>query len=110
MSKKHNNPRGKFTTDGKGNGTFRIETNKVKNTELDLINHPQHYEGNIECIDAMEEVIGKKGVVKFCIGNAFKYLWRCRKKHDSPLEDLKKCRWYVSKAIELLTELEERNE
>lgn len=87
-----------------------IRLGSVPVDTIDNINHPQHYEGNIECIDAMEEVIGKKGVVKFCIGNAFKYLWRCRKKHDSPLEDLKKCRWYVSKAIELLTEMEERNE
>jgi hypothetical protein len=74
---------------------------------VDMVSHPPHYEGNIECIDAMIEVLGKKGVIYFCIGNAFKYLWRCRKKHDSPLEDLKKCRWYVSKAIELLTEIEE---
>lgn len=68
----------------------------------DNVNHPKHYEGNIECIDAMQEALGKDGVIDFCIGNAFKYIWRSRKKHDTPNEDLKKCRWYIDKAIELL--------
>lgn len=74
---------------------------------VDMVSHPPHYEGNIECIDAMIEVLGKEGVIHFCIGNAFKYIWRCLKKHETPVEDLKKCRWYISKAIELLTEIEE---
>lgn len=69
---------------------------------VDNINHPKHYEGNIECIDAMQEALGKEGVIYFCMGNAFKYIWRCRKKHETPLEDLKKARWYVDKAIALM--------
>lgn len=68
----------------------------------DNINHPKHYEGKIECIDAMQEVLDKKGTISFCIGNALKYIWRCRKKHETPIEDLKKCQWYINKAIELL--------
>lgn len=75
---------------------------------IDNINHPKHYEGNIECIDAMQEVIGKVGVIDFCIGNAFKYIWRCMKKHKMPIEDLKKCRWYINKALDLM-ESEEKN-
>lgn len=70
--------------------------------QVDNVNHPKHYEGNIECIDAMQEVLGKRGTISFCIGNAFKYIWRCKKKHPTPIEDLKKCRWYVDKALELL--------
>ena len=69
---------------------------------VDNINHPTHYEGAIECIDAMQEAIGKEGLISYCIGNAFKYIWRSRKKHETPNEDLKKCRWYIDKAIELL--------
>jgi hypothetical protein len=73
--------------------------------ELDMVNHPPHYEeGKIECIEAMEEVIGRDGVIEFCIGNTFKYIWRHLKKHKSPLEDLKKARWYLDKAIYLLEE------
>lgn len=75
---------------------------KVRKRKMDNINHPQHYEGSIECIDAMQESIGVNGVIYFCIGNAFKYIWRCRKKHETPVEDLKKCSWYINKAIELL--------
>lgn len=74
----------------------------MQENTIDNINHPKHYEGAIECIDAMQEAIGINGVVSFCIGNAFKYIWRCRKKHETPIEDLKKCRWYINKAIELL--------
>ena len=74
----------------------------MQDKEIDNINHPKHYEGAIECIDAMQEAIGKEGVIDFCIGNAFKYIWRSRKKHETPNEDLKKCRWYIDKAIELI--------
>lgn len=74
----------------------------------DNVNHPAHYEGNIECIDAMLEVLGVTGTIHFCIGNAFKYIWRCRKKHDTPVEDLKKARWYISKALELYVGKEEK--
>lgn len=77
--------------------------------QVDNVNHPKHYEGNIECIDAMQEVLGKGGTISFCIGNAFKYIWRCKKKHPTPIEDLKKCRWYVNKALELL-ESEDKDE
>ena len=68
----------------------------------DEINHPSHYEGSkIECIDAMIEGIGEEYVKGFCLGNAFKYIFRCMKKHDTPLADVKKARWYLDKFIEL---------
>lgn len=73
-----------------------------KPVDVDLVNHPPHYEGNIECIDAMIEVLGKEGVIHFCIGNAFKYIWRCTKKHKSPIEDLRKAKWYIDKALDLM--------
>lgn len=75
---------------------------------VDNVNHPKHYEGKIECINAMQEVLGKDGTISFCIGNAFKYIWRCKKKHETPIEDLKKCRWYINKALELLESEEEK--
>lgn len=77
--------------------------------QVDNVNHPKHYEGKIECINAMQEVLGKDGTISFCIGNAFKYIWRCKKKHPTPIEDLKKCRWYINKALELL-ESEDKND
>ena len=66
----------------------------------DVVNHPAHYEtGKFECIDVMLETQGKEAVLNFCICNAFKYLYRCRKKNG--LEDIKKANWYLNKYIEL---------
>ncbi len=67
---------------------------------IDQVNHPSHYEtGKFECIEVMEEVMGKEYVKGFCLCNAFKYLYRCRNKNG--LEDLEKCKWYIDKYIEL---------
>lgn len=59
----------------------------------DNINHPTHYTGrNIgyECIDITQ-------YQPFCTGNVIKYLWRYDSK-GTPLEDLRKARWYAHKA------------
>ena len=66
--------------------------------QKDVVNHPAHYEGKVECIDAIEcatdDLTGFKGYVT---GNIIKYLWRWHKKNG--LEDLKKARWYLEKLI-----------
>lgn len=64
----------------------------------DIINHPQHYHGNgkVECIDA---IISATGGAAYCVGNIIKYVWRYRDKGG--IEDLKKCRWYIDKLIEI---------
>ena len=68
--------------------------------EIDMVNHPTHYEtGNFECIDVMLETQGKEAVKGFCVCNAFKYLYRHRNKNG--LEDVKKAVWYLNKYIEL---------
>lgn len=57
------------------------------------INHPKHYTGrNIgyECIDITQ-------YQTFCTGNVIKYLWRYQSK-GTPLEDLRKARWYAHRA------------
>ena len=59
----------------------------------DNINHPTHYtDRNIgyECIDIAQ-------YQPFCTGNVIKYLWRHNGK-GTPLEDLRKARWYAHKA------------
>lgn len=66
----------------------------------DIVNHPSHYEtGKFECIDVMLETQGKQAVTDFCVCNAFKYLYRHGRKNG--VEDLKKARWYLDKAIGL---------
>lgn len=67
---------------------------------LDPVNHPVHYEtGAFECIDVMVETQGAEAVKNFCICNAFKYLYRHKRKNG--LEDIKKAQWYINKYIEL---------
>jgi hypothetical protein len=72
---------------------------------MDNINHPtwytQHPSG-IECIEITKHM-------DFCIGNAFKYLWRCGLKVkesenaiDKEIEDLKKAIFYINRKIEIL--------
>lgn len=59
----------------------------------DNINHPGHYTGRDighECIDLTQ-------YQTFCVGNVIKYLWRYKTK-GNPAEDLKKARWYATKA------------
>ena len=66
----------------------------------DNVNHPTHYEtGKFECIDVMVETQGVDAVKSFCLCNAFKYIYRTRRKNG--LEDVKKALWYLEKYVEL---------
>ena len=68
----------------------------------DNVNHPKHYEsGKFECIEVMQEAIGAEATKHFCLCNAFKYIYRCNKKHSSPVEDVKKAVWYLNKFLEV---------
>lgn len=66
----------------------------------DNVNHPTHYLGSIECIDAIEAAIEclYDPVNGFLIGNIIKYVWRWQEKGG--VEDLKKARWYLDRIIE----------
>jgi hypothetical protein len=62
----------------------------------EAVHHPAHYTHipGIECIDVVEHF-------DFTIGNVIKYAWRAgRKDGTTKLEDLRKCAWYVQRAIE----------
>lgn len=66
-------------------------------TGHDPVNHPTHYTSHpskVECITITEHM-------NFCQGNAIKYIWRAFQK-GSPLEDLRKARWYLNREIERL--------
>ena len=66
----------------------------------DNVNHPSHYEtGKFECIEVMQEVFGTEAVQNFCVCNAFKYLYRHRRKNGK--EDIEKARWYINKHLAL---------
>ena len=60
----------------------------------DPVEHPGHYTSHpsgVECLDITEHM-------NFCLGNVFKYIWRCDEKGNA-LEDLKKARFYLDREI-----------
>ena len=67
----------------------------VLSKEHDNVNNPKHYAGStsLECIECMRVTFGSVATYDFCLGNAFKYLWRYKNKNGA--EDIKKARWYL---------------
>ena len=66
----------------------------------DMVNHPKHYatkfkSKELECLEITKHL-------PFCLGNAFKYVWRAGDKggYDKALEDLDKALFYLNKAKE----------
>ena len=78
-----------------------FESANRKEAETKGVDHPTHYAIKFECFDAMLETMGRDYVRAFCLCNAFKYLWRCKKKHDTPEEDVEKAVWFLQKYLEL---------
>jgi len=79
---------------------YNCEYFKELNAEKDEVNHPSHYTSSkIESIDIIADVTGEH-FEGFLVGNCLKYLHRYRNKNG--VTDLKKCRWYLDKLIEVL--------
>jgi len=57
----------------------------------DNVNKPEHYQGEIECIDAIEAAMSHEEFIGYLRGNIFKYNWRYRNKNG--IEDLRKAEW-----------------
>lgn len=62
--------------------------------EAELVNHPDHYQGNkFEVIDIIEDYD-----LGFNLGNVIKYVLRADNK-DNRKQDLKKALWYLQREI-----------
>lgn len=72
-----------------------------KDSKWGEISSPSYYADKVECIDAMVQQFGVRKTKHFCLLNAFKYLWRCDKKHATAAEDIKKALWYLNKYLQL---------
>lgn len=75
-----------------------ISDRKFKNKdygfdEIDMVNHPPHYQHGIEPIEFIES-----HNLNFCLGNAVKYIARAPYKGNE-LEDLKKAKWFIEREI-----------
>lgn len=68
----------------------------------DPVNRPRHYQTDtgIEAIDVIEAFFPND----FHLSNVFKYIARAGKKHDE-IEDLRKARWYLDRAIQIKGDL-----
>jgi hypothetical protein len=65
----------------------------------DMVNHPPHYQGKVECIDAIESALGPDGFAAYCRGSAIKYAYRAGKKGDAA-QDINKAQWYLRRITE----------
>lgn len=74
------------------------EAETKEENKPDVVNHPSHYAGNIECIDYIRDKLTPEGFTEYCIGNVLKYVSRWRKKDG--IQDLKKAAVYLNWAIE----------
>lgn len=78
-----------------------MATLDVKLDKPSMVDHPSHYSGSIEAIDAIAAATAKlEGVEAFDTGNALKYLWRWKRKNG--VEDLNKAIWYIQHLIKHL--------
>lgn len=79
---------------------FATCRNEPQEPVEDVVNHPSHYEtGKFECIEVMQETLGYDAVRDFCVCNAFKYIYRHKRKNG--YEDIKKAQWYLNKYVEI---------
>ena len=60
---------------------------------MDVVNKPAHYQGEIECIDAIKSSMSPSQFQGYLKGNIMKYLWRFERKNGA--EDLKKAQVYL---------------
>lgn len=71
---------------------------------MEKVNHPPHYCGPIECIDAIEASMSHEAFIGFCKGNVIKYIWRAGSKDsEDAIDDMKKAAWYLDRMIETMS-------
>ena len=69
---------------------------------MDAVKRPAHYTtGHVECIDAIESMIGDDSSIDYCRAQAVKYIWRLPHK-GKPLQDARKAQFYIDRLVEKL--------
>ena len=62
------------------------------------VDHPDHYGGEDNPYEAIKVI--EAWDLNFHLGNVVKYISRAGKKHDRPLEDIRKAKWYLDRWLE----------
>jgi hypothetical protein len=65
---------------------------------MDKVNKPAHYEGSIECIEAIKSSMSNEAFKGYLKGNIQKYIWRYDRKGG--VIDLQKAEWYLKRLID----------
>lgn len=79
---------------------LQVECDNLTATNIDMVNHPQHYKTSkgLETIDVIEAFTeGLEGIEATDTGNIIKYA--CRWKRKNGIEDLEKIVWYANHLI-----------
>lgn len=63
-------------------------------TPFDAVDRPAHYQGDIECIDAIKAQLTEEQWVGYLRGQVAKYNWRIGRKGEAE-HDAKKLLWYA---------------
>lgn len=82
------------------NGEYLLSRDETCRLMSDNVNHPNHYQGDIETIDYIKDKLTTEEFRGFVKGNILKYVSRESLKNGD--EDLKKSDWYLNKLIEVL--------
>lgn len=82
------------------NGEYLLSRDETCRLMSDNVNHPNHYQGDIETIDYIKDKLTDEEFRGFVKGNVLKYVSREGLKNGD--EDLKKSNWYLNKLIEVL--------
>lgn len=100
---------GLFKSGGNRLFFFEVKSNQLSITPIDFdqtnsfdkeVDNPAHYQGNVECIDAIASALTTEEFKGFLKGNIIKYTWREKQKNG--ITDLKKAEWYISRLIKTL--------
>ena len=73
----------------------------------DFVNHPPHYQGSIECIDAIEASMSAEAFKGSLKANVMKYVWRYEAKGG--VESLQKAQWYLNRLISTIEAAEAKH-
>ena len=85
---------------------YEVEQKAIMTNLKDSINPSYYRRGGVECIEAIAAAtVGKTGIEAYCVGSAYKYLFRYEEKGG--LEDVRKAAWFIAHLAAVLEEREE---